>query len=485
MPSVNQASLRDEFARLKSEYGALSAAGKVPAETGVLMSAVFVLLELMVAIFLEKTTKKGSGNSSIPSSQNTTADDSAADTAPGTKSRGPGGQGQRFAGSRTVESEAVAPVTTCGCCGQDLSGVEPEGHERRTRIDIVFEKRVEHVDAQIKTCPSCAKTTKGEFAADLMGPLQYGLGVKAYVVNLLVCQMVSLNRAAKLMHSMLGQLISEATMLRHVMELHVALARWEQATVKALLAAPVIHLDETSMKVDGTNHWVHVVSAGDLVLKRLHPNRGLEAMRAHDIVPRYGGVKVHDCWASYFSTEFSGSTDALCGAHLLRELAFAEDANGYAWAGNVRRLLQQACHEVSESEAKCLDGPGYARLQRRYRNLLTRAERELPPIPVRPNGRGGKVAKSDAHNLCERLRKHEAAVLLFAKEPLVPFTNNRAERDLRMGKVKQKVSGCFRTERYAKAYCRISSYLQSMAYRGINPLVAIQLALSGQLYAEK
>ena len=107
-------------------------------------------------------------------------------------------------------------------------------------------------------------------------------------MNLLVCQMVSLNRAAKLMHSMLGQLISEATMLRHVMELHVALARWEQATVKALLAAPVIHLDETSMKVDGTNHWVHVVSAGDLVLKRLHPNRGLEAMRAHDIVRATG-----------------------------------------------------------------------------------------------------------------------------------------------------------------------------------------------------
>ena len=104
---------------------------------------------------------------------------------------------------------------------------------------------------------------------------------------------------------------------------------------------------------------------------------------------------------------------------------------------------------------------------------------------MRPGGRGGKVAKSDAHNLCERLRKHEAAVLLFAKEPLVPFTNNRAERDLRMGKVKQKVSGCFRTERYAKAYCRISSYLQSMAYQGINPLVAIQMALSAAALRRK
>ena len=131
------------------------------------------------------------------------------------------------------------------------------------------------------------------------------------------------------------------------------------------------------------------------------------------------------------------------------------------------------------------DATDYARLQRRYRNLSTRAERELPPIAVRPGGRDGEVAKSDAQNLCERLQKREAAVPALAKEPPVPLTNSRAERDLQMGKVEQKVSGCFRTQRYAKAYCRISSCLQSMAYRGINPLVVIQMASSGQIYAGK
>ena len=395
MSTVNQASLRDEFARLKGEYGALTAAGKVPAETGVLMSAVFVLLELMVAIFLEKTTRKGSANSSIPSSQNTTADDSAADTAPGTKSKGPGGQGQRFAGSRTVETETVSPVTTCGCCGQDLSGVAAHAHERRTRIDIVFAEEHRTCRRRDQDVSCVREDDQGGLRRRPDGPrCSTGYGVKAYVVNLLVCQMVSLNRAAKLMHSMLGQLLSEATMLRHVMELHVALARWEAATVEALLAAPVIHLDETSMKVDGANQWVHVVSAGDLVLKRLHPNRGLEAMRAHDLIPRYGGVKVHDCWAAYLSGEFSGSRTALCGAHLLRELAFVEDSNGYVWAGNVRRLLQQACHEVSESEAKCLDGLGYARLQRRYREPVdARGARAAadPGAPGRSRGQGRQV----------------------------------------------------------------------------------------------
>ena len=141
----------------------------------------------------------------------------------------------------------------------------------------MFEKTVEHTDAEIKTFPACKASTKGEFARDLMGPMQYGSGVKAYVLNLLVTQMVSLNRVGKLMHSILGQLMSEATMLRFVMELNDRLQRWENATIEALLANPVIHVDETSMRVDGQNQWVHVVSAGDLVLKRVHPRRGLEA----------------------------------------------------------------------------------------------------------------------------------------------------------------------------------------------------------------
>ena len=111
---------------------------------------------------------------------------------------------------------------------------------------------------------------------------------------------------------------------------------------------------------------------------------------------------------------------------------------------------------------------------------MTRGEKQLPPIPPKPSGKRGKLAKSDAHNLWERLRDNEAAVLLFAKNPYVPFTNNRAEQDLRMAKVKQKVSGCFRTQLYAHAYCRISSYLQTMANKGYNPLVAIQMALAGK-----
>jgi transposase len=139
---------------------------------------------------------------------------------------------------------------------------------------------------------------------------------------------------------------------------------------------------------------------------------------------------------------------------------------------------------VAKRPSKCLAQTEYKNLRKRYRNILTRGEKELPPIPPGHNAKPGRVAKSDAHNLRERLKRYQAAVLLFARLPHVPFTNNRAERDLRMSKVKQKISGCFRTPHYAEAYCRISSYLQTMTSRGYNPLVAIQMALSGQIYAQ-
>ena len=246
---------------------------------------------------------------------------------------------------------------------------------------------------------------------------------------------------------------------------------------------PAMHVDETSLRVDRKNHWIHVCSAGHITYKFLHPKRGLAAIEASGVIPRYGGVIIHDCWASYLSYDQCGH--GLCGSHLLRELTFVIDSNDYAWAANMKRLLQETCAIVAKRQSKRLTGNEYKNLQKRYRNILTRGAKQLPPIPPRQNGKRGRVAKSDAHNLWERLKKHETAVLLFARLSHVPFTNNRAERDLRMSKVKQKVSGCFRTRKHAEAYCRISSYLQTMANQGYNPLVAIQMAFSGQLYADR
>lgn len=479
MASVNKTSLREEFEGLKGQFEQLCAEEKMGTDSRALFQALLMLFELLMAVFMEKTTKKNNRNSSLPSSQ---SDKDETSTQAKTHGKGKRHNDAVSGNTRTVESVQLAKVEACACCGEDLDDTPASGHERRTKIDIIFEKVLCHVDAEIKQCPRCHTQNKGRFPADMAGPVQYGPGIKSYVVNLLIAQMVALKRVQQSIQTLIGQALSEATILKYVMQLHHALEAWEQSAIDQLLQMPAMHVDETSLRVDRKNHWIHVYAAGDITLKRLHPKRGLEAIEDIGIIPRYGGVVIHDCWQSYLS--YQHCDHGLCGSHLLRELTFIVDANGYAWAANIKRLLQETCAIVAKREAKQLTEKEYKNLQKRYRNLLTRGEKELPPIPPKQNGKRGKVAKSDAHNLWERLKKYEKAVLLFAKLPHVSFTNNRAERDLRMSKVKQKISGCFRTKQYAEAYCRISSYLQSMANRGYNPLVAIQMAFSGQIYAE-
>jgi transposase len=478
MSTMNKESVREEFNRLKSDFTTIQKNKKISAEVGVIVNGLIMLMEIILSIFLEKKTKKTKDNSGKPPSQ-TNKDDSSLGTT-GSKGKGKPEADELANNTRTVETVTTIDVSHCDQCGESLKDVPCACVERRTKVDIVFEKTVEHFDAEVKDCPSCHAQTKGAFPDDMKGPLQYGNGIKAFFISLLIGQMMPLKRTQNMLKSLIGRVISEATMLNAIMRLHLALELWESSAKEDLLRQKVIHTDETSLRVDKKNYWIHVYASGDVTLKCLHRKRGTEAMEAIGIIPKYGGVIIHDCWASYLS--YKHCSHGLCGSHILRELTFIVDSNGYRWAKNMKRLLQQACAQVSKSKRKKLTQQQYARLQRGYRNILTRAEKELPPVLEKAKGRRGKVAKSDAHNLAERLLKHEEAVLLFARDAYVAFTNNRAERDLRMAKVKQKVSGCFRVEKYAHAYCRISSYFQTMANKGINPLIAVQMALSGEIY---
>ncbi len=476
MATIDKTSVRGEVDRLKNEFEQLCSEGKVSSEIRVLMNSLLVIVELILSIFLEKKTRKNSNNSSLPSSQ-TSKDETSLSHSESN------GKGKKVSGNvdnrRTTETVTVAKVSTCDTCGVPLDKTSCKGHERRTKIDIIFEKVVEHVDAEIKQCPNCDATVKGEFPEDMPGKLQYGNGIKAFAIHLIISQMVALNRVQKQIAAMIGSVIAEASLLKYILRLDEALDNWEASAIERLLQAPSLHVDETSFNVEKKKYWIHVYSSGGTTLKLLHRKRGKEAIVGLNIIPRYGGVIIHDCWASYLSYDHCGH--GLCGSHLLRELTFIIDSNQYRWARNMKKLLQETCRTVAKREDKCLTEKEYANLQKRYRNILTRGSKELPEIPPKPKGKRGKMAKSDAHNLWERLKIYETAVLLFAKDPNVPFTNNRAERDLRMAKVKQKVSGCFRKERYARAYCRISSYLQTMSNQGVNPLVAIQMALAGSI----
>lgn len=474
MASLNKESIRSEVSRIKQEFEALCSRNLVSGEVKILMSSMLMVIDLILAVFLEKLTSKTSANSSIPPSKSD-KDNSALSK----DSQGKGPPEKPPAHTRTRETVQISHVSFCDVCGEDLTQEPCVAHQRRTTIDIVFEKVVTHVDAQLKQCPCCNKQVMGTFPENMPGPLQYGLGLKAFAINLMLGQMVAIQRVQKLINALIGEMLSAATLLKFVWRLHQALEGWEQQAKAQLLKSSVLHVDETSLRVDKRNYWIHVYSSGSITLKFLHSKRGKEAIEKIAIIPDYGGTIIHDCWASYLSYGHCGH--GLCGAHLVRELRFIIDAHDYPWARAMKRLLQETCATVSDRAEKCLNEREYANLQKRYRNILTRGAKQMPPIEPRTPGQRGKLAKSDAHNLWERLKKHEKAVLLFAAKAQVPFTNNRAERDLRMAKVKQKVSGCFRTEQYAEAYCRISSYLQSMASKGHNPLVAIQMALSGDI----
>jgi len=271
MAQIDKTSIRNEVSKIKADFELLCSKGNITSEIKFLMNSMFMIMELMLSIFLEKQTRKNNNNSSIPSSQ-TDKDDSSLKPNTGNNESNSKGKKENDLGvnnTRTVETTTVINVYNCDVCGEDLSQANCTGHERRTKIDIIFEKVVEHTDAEIKQCPSCDSEVKGEFPTDLHGPLQYGNGLKAFIINLLVCQMVALNRVQKLVKSMIGVTLSEATLLKFVLRLHQALEQWEVSAKEEILKMPAMNVDETSLRVDKKNHWIHVYAAGDITLKCL------------------------------------------------------------------------------------------------------------------------------------------------------------------------------------------------------------------------
>ena len=213
------------------------------------------------------------------------------------------------------------------------------------------------------------------------GPLQYGTGLQAFIINLLVAHMLSLRRATALVQAISGLRLSEATCLGYVRRLHDALEAWEEAAIEHLLTRPALHADETGFQVDGKNHWLHVLTDGSLTLKFLHRKRGREAIDEIGVIPRYAGILIHDCWANCFA--YDRCRHQLRGSHLLRELTFIVEVNAFRWARLMKKLLREVCHKVNKSTTKTLSEDERLAVRKRYRTILTQGGKELPGIPPR------------------------------------------------------------------------------------------------------
>ena len=290
----------------------------------------------------EKTTKKTSTNSSIPPSQ---ADKDETKKAP-RKDRDTSAAENSMTSENfeTTTVEEVSTVEVCDSCGTDLSDVEPCAREQRVLRDIKFTVVDLKVDAEIKDCPECRARTKGRFPENMPGPLQYGNGIKAFMINLLVTQMVSLNRAVGLLQAMSGIKLSEATCLNYIQRLHDELEPWEADTKEHLLTRPALHADETGLKVNKKNHWMHVLTNGLVTLKYLHRKRGKEAIDFFGIIPFYIGTLIHDRWAIYFL--YFLCKHQVCGSQGVPMLGVISGFDPFT--GNLRFCWLSVAHTVMQ-----------------------------------------------------------------------------------------------------------------------------------------
>jgi transposase len=306
--------------------------------------------------------------------------------------------------------------------------------------------------------------------------------VRALVCYLLVHQHLPVDRAAQLLADVLGAPVATGTLAAAVAEGARELDGFVQVVRDRLAAAPVVHFDETGARVAGRLHWVHSASTGLLSLFTVHTKRGKVAMDAAGVLPGFAGVAVHDGWAPYW--RYAHVTHALCGAHLLRELDAVTQEPGQGWAAGMAELLvdaKLACDRARAAGVQRVDDQARARLHTRYERLLADGQAANPPPPV--NGRRRRrTRRSPAARLLARLDTHREEVLRLLDDTRVPFDNNQAERDLRMVKLQQKISGCWRTPAGAEAFLALRSYLSTARKHGRNPLAVLGQLFQGQAW---
>jgi transposase len=355
----------------------------------------------------------------------------------------------------------------CCACGESLEGGEVLSTELRQVFDLPTRRlEVTEHQGQFLRC-SCAAVTKAAFPAEAKAPASYGPVIRAVGVYLMIGQHLPVARAAALLAQVCGAPVSTGWLAGLPGEAEAGLAPFLAELRSRLRAEDVLHADETGSRISGARYWFHVACNGLLTLLDCHPKRGAEALEDMAVLPFFSGVLVTDGWKPYWSIE--GIEHALCCAHLLRDLASLSVSSHHRdWADEMADLLVEA-KDATESAGGLSAGQLKA-YRARYTKLINRGVAALPA-----RHQPGTVHR-DAANLLRRLRDQRAEVTRYWVDPAVSFDNNQAERDLRMAKLQQKISGCFRTFAGAKAFCAVRSYLQTAQKHGLQSLdVLIQL----------
>jgi transposase len=393
----------------------------------------------------------------------------------------PGGQPGHPGHTRPLTAKPTRQVVhrprQCQHCSSPLGGPITRS-ERRQVIDLLPARlRVTEHRAEVVRCSRCGLTTKGAFPAQVRAAVQYGPSVIARALYLHQYQLLPYRRTSEAMRELFGCALSPATVASSVADNARRLVQTELKIKQKLRGAGLIHVDETGLRVAEKCHYVHVSSTATLTHYGYDAHRGRVAMDEINILPRFRGTCVHDGWLSY--TYYEKCQHALCGAHLLRELTyFAElDEQRKVWAEPLRQLLLEIKREVDgarEGGGDRLNSVRVEALTGCYEQMVKDGlEANPPPDATDQVGR-------QARNLVLRLERRRAEVLRFMMDFRVPFDNNQAERDLRMIKLRQKISGGFRTGEGARQFCRMRSYLSTMRKQGKGMMQALERACAGR-----
>lgn len=379
------------------------------------------------------------------------------------KKRGgqPGHKGRTLEMSAQIDDTVIHRPEKC-TCGHTLSGSKGELVEKRQVFDLP-EPRLEVVEHQVHscTCGQCGKVSVGEFPIEVPARVQYGSGVRALSTLLNNGLNMPYGKVRRLFCDLFGYELNESTQTSAQQRCYERLEPEEARIKTALLNSMTNHYDESGIRIDCKLQWLHACTNEQYTYLFVHPKRGRQALDSEaSLLPHFHNWAIHDRWASYFL--YNNCQHADCGAHLLRDLQGLID-QGSQWAQQMHELLLMA-YQKSDYGRSVATNP--KTIDKKYDKICRLAQKEEPPPVQRFKGKRSKRTKG--RNLLEHLEKYKDAVLAFAMNEAVPFTNNQAERDIRPVKVKQKVSGCFRTQKGAQQYARIQGFISTARKQQLN-----------------
>jgi transposase len=407
----------------------------------------------------------------------------------GKSERKAGGQpehpGQTLEWSNAVDQVVEHGVDECAGCGASLESEPVKAVFARQVHDLppVILEVIEH-QVVVKDCPHCGLENQADFPGAANSVVQYGPRLKSMMVYLMEGQLLPSGRTCEILRDVLGVSVSEGTLYNTRSHCFEQLEPISEVIQAALVASEVVHFDETGLRVNGKLWWLHVACTSGLTYYFIHDKRGQVAMEAMAVLPSFEGKAIHDGWKSY---QGYACNHFLCNAHHLRELMFVWERDGQAWAIQMIWLLCTINRQVGAAKDQgqsTLPAEQIIAFETRYQTLLEQGFAANPTLAPPFEGTTQKRRRpkqSPARNLLNRLQTQQMSVLGFMDDFIVPFDNNQAERDIRMMKLKQKISGCFRSSNGAQMFCRIRGYLSTLRKQGRNVLDALIALFSGHL----